>query len=257
VHIIVCIKQTFDTEAKIILNEEGCIDDSAVKFIINPYDEYAVEEALRLTEKGGGKVAVVSASSKDPSQALRQCLAMGADQAFWLDCGELAGADGHVYAEALGEWIGSQNYDLVFCGKEAIDVGAAEVPARLAEILNLPQVTEVAKLSIEGERATVRRDIEGGSEVIEVPLPCVLSAQKGLNEPRYPSMRRVLQAKKMPIQRITLEALGLSREASQPFTHVEAYIIPPRRQAGKILRGRHEETVAQLLTTLKDEHKVI
>lgn len=255
--IIVCVKQTFDTEAKIVLNEEGLIDDRSVKFIINPYDEYAVEEALRLTEKGDGQVTVVSASSKDPSHALRQCLAMGANKAFWLDCGEIAGVDNHVYAEALGRWIRSQNYDLIFCGKEAIDDGGAEVPSRLAAILDLPQVTEVAELSIEGEKATVRRDIEGGSEVIEVTLPCVLSAQKGLNEPRYPSMRRVLQAKKMPIQRVTLQELGLSQEAKTPFTQVEEYVIPPTRQAGRILRGSHEETVAELLTILKDEHKVI
>ncbi len=256
-NIIVCAKETFDTETKIGLNQDGFIDESLVKYILNPFDEYAVEEAIRLTENEEGQVSVVSASRKDPSQALRHCLATGVDRAVWLDCSGLNAADGHVYAEVLAQWISAQRYDLIFCGKEAVDDGASEVPSRLAEILDLPQVNVASKLSINGGKAEVRRDIEGGAEIIEVNCPFLLSAQKGLNEPRYPSMRRVLQAKKMAIEKVKIEELGLSEAALKPFTLVEEYIMPPPKRAGKLLHGSHQEAVAELITILKDERKFI
>jgi len=256
-NIIVCVKQTFDSEARILLDPKGLIDNSAVKFIVNPYDEYAVEEAILLTEKNGGQVTVVSASCQDPSQALRQCLAMGAGRAVWLDCGQADFADSHIYAEALGKWLNTQDYDLIFCGKEAIDDGMSELPSRLAEILDLPQVNTVSSVSIEDGKTTVRRDIERGCEVIELNLPCLLSAQKGLNDPRYPSMRRILQAKKVRIERITLGDLGVPEEDQVPFVKVEEYLIPPARQGGRILNGTHQEAVAELLRELGDERRII
>ena len=256
-NIIVCVKQTYDSEARILLDPKGIIDESAVKFIVNPFDEYAVEEAILLTEKYGGQITVVSARREDPSQAHRQCLAMGAGRAVWLDCGQADFADSHIYAEALGKWLNTQDYDLIFCGKEAIDYGTAELPSRLGEILDLPQVNTVSSVNIEDGKATVRRDIEGGCEVIDVNLPCLLSAQKGLTEPRYPSMRRILQAKKVEIERITLEDLGLPAEDLMPFIKIEEYLIPPPRQGGRILNGTHQEAVAELLRELRDERKLI
>jgi electron transfer flavoprotein beta subunit len=256
-NIVVCVKETFDTETKIGLNQDGFIDESLAKYILNPFDEYAVEEAIRLTENEEGQVSVVSASRKDPSQALRHCLAMGVDRAVWLDCSGLNAADGHVYAEVLAQWISTQGFDLIFCGKEAVDDGSSEVPSRLAEILDLPQVNVVSKLGINGGKAEVRRDIDGGAEIIEAFCPFILSTQKGLNEPRYPSMRRVLQAKKMPVERVKIEELSLSEEALEPFTRVEEYILPPARAAGKLLCGSPQEAVAELITVLKDERKLI
>jgi electron transfer flavoprotein beta subunit len=256
-NIIVCIKQTFDSEARILLDPEGLIDESGVKYIVNPFDEYAVEEAILLTENYGGEVTAVSASREDPSQALRQCLAMGVGRAVWLDCSTLGFADSHIFAEALGMWLKEQDYDLLFCGKEAIDDGSAELPSRLGEILDVPQVNTVSSVNIEDGKATVRRDIEGGCEVVEVNVPCLLSAQKGLNEPRYPSMRRILQAKKVKIERVTLDDLGLSEEDLVPFVKVEEYIIPPSREGGRVLNGTHQEAVEELLHELRDERKLI
>ncbi len=255
-NIIVCIKQTFDTEARISLNPEGLIEESQVKFILNPFDEYAVEEAIRLTETDSGHVTAVSAGFKDPSQALRQCLAIGVDHAVWLDCKEINDADPYIYAEVLSRWLKGQDYDLIFCGKEAIDDAASEVPARLAEALDLPQINAVSSLSIDDGKITARRDIEGGSEIIKVALPCLLSAQKGLNDPRYPSMRRIMLARKMKVETITLEELDLSPEELKPITHVEGYVIPPPRQGGRVLSGNHEESVAELITILKEERKI-
>lgn len=256
-NIVVCIKQTFDTEARIILDKEGHIDEGLVKFILNPYDEYAIEEAIRLTEKHNGNVTLVSASLRNPSQALRQGLAMGANRAVWINCTGLNGIDPYVCTKVLAQWLRRQSYDLVLCGKEAIDDGASEVPSRLAEALGLPQVTAVSSLIVEGEKWIAKREIEGGFEVIELSLPCLLSAQKGLNEPRYPSMRRILQAKKIKIEEVSLEQLGLNSDLVKPLTQVEKYIIPPPRQAGRILEGSPKETVNELLTILRDEKKVI
>ena len=256
-NIIVCIKQTFDSEARIFLDSEGCIEESGVKFIVNPFDEYAVEESIALGEKHGGEITAVSAGRSDPSQALRQCLAMGVNRGVWLDCGEVDFADSHMYAEVIGTWLKAQDYDLIFCGKEAIDDGSAELPSRLGEILDLPQVNTVSSVNIEDGKITVKRDIEGGFETVEASMPCLLSAQKGLNDPRYPSMRRVLQAKKAKIERITPDDLEISKADLKPFLHVEEYIIPPSRQGGRILNGTHEEAVTELFHELKDERKLI
>lgn len=255
--IIVCVKQTFDTEAKITLNEQGQIDERRVKFIINPFDEYAVEEAIHLTEKESGEVTAVSASKNDPSQVLRRCLAMGVDRAVWLDCGNIDNPDGRGYAEVLAQWLKTEEYDIIFCGKEAVDDGASEVPSRLAEILNLPQVNVVSQLSMEGRKVTARRDIEGGSEIIEVNLPVLLSAQKDLNKPRYPSMRRVLEAKKTTIEKVSLEELGLSEEAVAPYMRVDGFMLPPPRQAGRIITGSCQEAVGQLINILRGDKKII
>lgn len=257
-NVIVCVKQTFDTEAVIQLDGAGRIDESSVKFIINPFDEFAVEEAIRLKEKEGGRVTVVSAAGRDPSMALRQCLAMGADRAVWLDCSGLeCGMDPHVYAELLGRWLQGEDYDLIFCGKEAIDDGASEVPSRLAAVLDLPQVNVISSFELKNGKAEVTRDIQGGVAKIEVPIPCVISAQKGLNDPRYPSMRRVLQAKKAKIETVTVEDLGLDPGQVSCWVEIEGYVFPPRRQGGRILEGSHEEAVAELLGALKNERSLI
>ena len=255
--IIVCVKQTFDTETNIVLDQQGLIDETSVKYIINPFDEFAVEAALLLTEQHGGEVTVVSAGRRDPSKALRQALAMGAAGAVWLNCGDLSGADAFTYATVLSRWLEGRDYDLIICGKEAIDDGAAEVPSRLAEALDLPQVNTVSALSVEDGTFTVRRDIEGGYETLEVDLPCVLSAQKGLNDPRYPSMRRILQAKKIKIEEVDAARLFEDEESPGPLTGIESYILPAPREGGRILNGTHEEAVEALLTALKQERKLI
>jgi electron transfer flavoprotein beta subunit len=257
-NIVVCVKQTFDSEARILLNKEGLIDENQVKFVINPFDEYAVEEALLLKERSGaGEVIVVSADRKDPSVALRQGLAMGADRAVWVDCGKISLADTHVYAQAIAGWVRSYNFDLVLCGKMAIDDGASELPSRLAQILNLPHVTTVSELKVEKRKVFAKRDIDGGFEKVEIEMPCLVSAQKGLNVPRYPSMRKIMEARKKKVEKIELDSLGLSSEATNPFIDIEEVMLPAPRPSGKLLQGSHEASIAELLTILRDERKII
>jgi electron transfer flavoprotein beta subunit len=256
-NIVVCIKQTFDSEAKIQLTEEGMIDDSLAKLIINPFDEYAVEEALLVKEAHGGEVSLVSVDRREPFIALRQGLAMGADRAVWLDCSELPLVDNYLYAEILGRWLETQEFDLILCGKMAIDDGASEIPSRLAEVLDVPQVNIVSSLKIEGQRVHATRDIDGGQARVEVDLPCVLSAQKGLNTPRYPSMRRIMEAKRKTIENVQLDALGFSAPELSPLVKVEEYVIPPPREPGRILEEPHERAVAELFRALSEEEKVV
>ncbi len=256
-NIVVCIKQTFDSEARIQLTSEGSIDESLVKFVINPFDEYAVEEALLLKEgAGGGEVTLISADRRDPSVALRQGLAMGADRAVWLDCNKIPFVDHHVYAQALAGWLRGRSFDLVLCGKMAIDDGASELPSRLAGVLNIPQVTTVSQLRIENGRMLAKRDIEGGFEMVEVELPCLVSAQKGLNIPRYPSLRKIMEAKRKTVERIEIDRSGISLSEINPFVEIEEYMLPSARTAGRILEGDHQTIVAGLLRMLHEERRI-
>jgi electron transfer flavoprotein beta subunit len=255
--IVVCMKQTFDTEAQIILTESGRIDDRSVLRIVNPCDEHAVEEAIRLKEKNGGEVTVVTVGGQTAPKALQHCLAMGADHALWVSDPHLENADGHSYALVLSRVLKSMEYDLILCGRESIDDKASQVPARLAERLDLPQVNLVSSLKIEPGKAQARRDIEGGTEVITVDLPALFSVQKGINEVRYPPLRRVMQAAKVPIKSISLADLGLTPGEAAPFSVIEEYVQPPARQAGRMLSGELEELVAQLSGTLRDYVKSI
>lgn len=255
--IVVCIKQTFDTEARITLSDEGRIDDRSVLLIVNPYDEYALEEAIRSKEKNGGEVTVVTVGSETARKALQHCLAMGADHAILIDDPHLKDADGHTYALVLSRVIQSMEYDLIMCGRESIDAGASQVHTRLAELLDLPQVNVVSGLSIEEGKAEAIRDIDGGTEIIEVDVPAIFSAQKGLNEVRYPPMRRIMLAKKMTIKTVSLADMGLTEEDVSPFSIVEEFTFPHPRQAGKLLSGELSEVVSQTIRHLQEDAKVI
>lgn len=256
-NIVVCIKQTFDTEARISLTATGRIDEKSVLRIVNPYDEYAVEEGIRIKEKNGGEVTVVSVGSGTVRKALQQCLAMGAEHAILIDDPFLKGADSHTYAVVLSRLLQSMEYDLILCGRESIDASTSQVPSRLAELLDLPQINAVSALTIEQDNAEAIRDIEGGTEVIRVVLPAVFSVQKGINEVRYPSMRLIMQAKKKLIKVFSLEDLGLTQEEVAPFTSIEEYVLPQPRQEGKILSGEIPEVISQLIQHLQEEFKVI
>ena len=259
-NIVVLLKQTFDTEAKIELTPDGKISSAGVNLIINPYDEYAVEEALRIKEKVGGEVTVVSLGGAQVQDAIRQALAMGADKGVLVQDPAMEGADHAGVAKVLAKAVSSQPFDLILCGWVAIDDNAAQVPSRVAEILGLPQVNMAVKVEVDGGRATVHREAEGATEVIEVPLPAVITAQKGLNEPRYPSMKGIMQAKKKPIKTMTLADLGLAPEevgGQAAAVKVTSYSLPPARPAGKIIEGEPEDQVRELVRLLREEAKVI
>lgn len=255
--IVILLKQTFDTEAKITLDTGGKISRQGVTLIINPYDEFALEEGLRLKEKHGGEVTVVSMGGQESQDALRQALAMGADKAVLISDEALAGADEYAAAVVLAKAVGALEYDIVLGGWRAIDDGSAQVAVRLAELLELPHVNVVTKLDVEGGRALATREIEGGSEIVEVPLPAVITAQKGLNEPRYPTMKGIMQAKKKPMQKLSLSDLGL--DAGQVAARVQLlnFFLPSPRAAGKIVPGEAAEAAVELVRLLREEAKVI
>ncbi|WP_347490946.1 electron transfer flavoprotein subunit beta/FixA family protein [Desulfoscipio sp. XC116] len=254
--ILVCLKQTFDTEAKISLDSNGKIERKGVSMIMNPYDEFAVEEALRIKEKGEGEVTVISVGGQQTQDALRQALAMGADKAALVDAGDVE-LDEYSTATILAKAIGGMEYDVILGGFRAIDDGSAQVSGRVAEILNIPVVNVVTKLEIDGGKALATREIEGGSEVVEVSLPAVFTAQKGLNEPRYPSMKGIMKAKKKPMQKMTLADAGLDDSQIAPKVKAISFSLPEARQAGKIIPGEAAEAAAELAKLLREEAKVI
>ena len=255
-NIVTCIKQTFDTEAKIVI-DNGQVSDQGVNLIVNSYDEYAVEEAIRLKEKNGGEVVVVSVGGDKTHEALRYCLAMGADRAVLIQDPAMEHTDNLGCAVAMAKLISQMEYDLVFCGKEAVDDGAAQVPSMLAEKLNLPQANVLTALEIADGKATATKEIDGGSEVLEMQLPAVFSAQKGLNEVRYASLPGIMKAKRKELKIVSLADLELSAEDVAAKSELVVAELPPARKAGRVLAGEIDEMVAELVSLLKDEAKVI
>ncbi|MFZ5648223.1 MAG: electron transfer flavoprotein subunit beta/FixA family protein [Bacillota bacterium] len=254
--IVVCMKQTFDTEAKIAIDGNGKINKQGVSLIMNPYDEFAVEEALRIKEKHGGDVTVVSVGGPEVQDALRQALAMGADKAVLVDPG-VDEVDEFTTATILAKAISGMAPEVVLGGFRAIDDGSAQVAGRVAEMLGLPVVNMVVKLEIADGKAAATSEIEGGSQTVEVALPAVFTAQKGLNEPRYPSMKGIMQAKKKPMEKIGIGDLGL--DAGQVTGKVKAlsYFLPSARAAGKIIPGEPADAARDLVKALREEAKVV
>jgi len=258
--IIVCVKQTFDTEAKIVL-EDGKISDKGVKLITNPYDEFAVEEAIRIKEKTGCEVVLICVGAETAQEAMRYCLAMGADRGIHLKDEAFLNGDEKSAAAALAKAIEKEgDYDLILCGQVAIDDGSSQVPQRVAELLDIPQVTIATKLELEDDKAKVTREADGGNEIWETELPAVITAQRGLNEPRYPSLPNIMKAKKKEIKNYTPDEIDADPDeigANGAGTEVLEYFLPPQREAGKIFEGEIDDCVKQLVEALKEEAKVI
>ncbi|MGE3173667.1 MAG: electron transfer flavoprotein beta subunit/FixA family protein [Planctomycetota bacterium] len=248
--IVVCIKRVPATDTAIKIAADGKSFDSAgVKFELNAYDEFALEQALRTKEQlGAGTVTVVTLGPKDAQKELRDALARGADKAVLLVTDEWVN-DSWSAAKALVGWMKTQKCDLVFCGKQAVDADNSQLPPRLAAMLGFGCVTEVVKLSLEGSVFTAERDIEGAREVIECKTPAVISCNKGLNDPRYPNLKGIMAAKKKPLEEVPtrLEAPAMS---------VTALTLPPARAAGKIL-GNGADAVPALIDALRNEAKAL
>lgn len=258
-NILVCLKQTFDTEERITI-ENGHISEEGVEFIINPYDEYAVEEAIRLKEKHGGEVTVLTIGPERAEQALRTAMAMGADKAVIVNIEDVDDElDEHSFAQILHATIKEEDldFDLILCGYMAIDDGSAQVGPRLAELLEIPHISTIVKLDVDGKQVTVEKDVEGDLEVIEASLPLLVTAQQGLNEPRYPSLPGIRKATKKPLTRLELDDLGLGEDEWKAKTETVDIFLPPKKQAGKILTGEIPEQVKELVQLLHSEAKVI
>jgi len=253
--ILLCVKQTFDTEAKIKPAADGrSVEREGITLILNPFDEYAVEEALRIKERlGDVETAALTVGPPSALDALQTCYAMGADEGAHIVGDELAGLDPYVTAELLAAAIAKLGgFDIIFCGKSAVDDEAQAVPAYLAEKLGLPIVSSVTKLEVDGAGRFVvaTHDVEGGKETLKVPFPVVLTAQKGLNEPRYPSVLGIRKAKKRDARTFTPKDLGVGLLAKVITTRVE---LPPKRQAGQIIEGDAAETAKKLAEIISGE----
>ncbi|MCR8642371.1 electron transfer flavoprotein subunit beta/FixA family protein [Paenibacillus sp. N1-5-1-14] len=252
-NIIVLLKQTFDTEEKIVIHN-GVISEDGIKFIINPYDEYAVEQAIQIRDEHGGKVTVVSVGPDRSAEALRTALAMGADEAVLISDDRIS-SDGYVISQVLAAFAAKESFDLILGGNFSVDQGAGQVAIRLAQLLNIPHTASITKLELQGQTAHVHRDAEGDLEVLDLPLPALFTAQQGLNEPRYPSLPGIMKAKKKPFRQLTLDDLGLTTIPSAT-TRLDLS-LPPARKAGTILKGEMKDQVTELVHLLRTESKVI
>jgi electron transfer flavoprotein beta subunit len=248
-NIIVCLKSVPDTATKVkVAGDQKSLDAAGVQYIINPYDEFAVEEALRQKEKLGGEVTVLTLGSATASKEIRSALAMGADRGILLK-ETLGWRDGLSTAKILAGQIKKLPHDLIWFGKQAVDQDQSQVGLMVATLLGLPAVSEVVKVDIQGTTAVVQREGEGAKEVFEVPLPCVLTAQKGLNEPRLTSMKGIMAAKKKTIEEVAIEAI-------ESKLRLEKMELPAPRPPGKIV-GQGKDAVPELIRLLHEEAKVI
>jgi electron transfer flavoprotein beta subunit len=256
--IAVCVKQVPDTETRIRIAPDGkAIAENDVNWIVSPYDEYAIEEALKIKEAKGGEVVLVSLGPDRVSSALRNGLAMGADSAVHLKDPLFADLDTLGTAWALAAALKSMAPDLILMGQQGVGGDNSQVPGLVAEILDLPQVTMAVKLEVGEAKATVEREIEGAHETWETTLPAVISAQKGLNEPRYASLKGIMAAKKKPVETKDAAALGLKPEDLKPKTRVVKLELPPSRSAVKMIAGDPDAQVKELVRLLHEEAKVL
>ena len=259
-NIVVFVKRVPDTESKIRINREtNSVVEEGLNFIISPNDEYALEEALRLKEAKGGQVTVVSVGTDESLVVLKKCLAMGADEALLIKDQGRETYDGLRTARVIARLVEKKfpSADLFLFGKQAVGDDNAQVPSMVAELLGLPQANVVIKLEIDGAQGSAHREIEGATEKVAFSLPAVVSAQKGLNEPRYETLKGIMAAKRKVIPVLTFEEMGLTEE--ETATQVEGIRLemPPARQAGKIIAGTPEEAAKELVRLLRSEAKVI
>ncbi len=258
--IVVCVKQVPDTETRVKVDASGkAISEADVaNWIVSPYDEFAIEEALKIKEAKGGEVVLVAVGPERAQAALRTGLAMGADSALHVKDPALDAADALATARALAAAIKTAApFDLVLCGQQGVGGDNSQIPGMLAELLDLPQVTVAVKIEVQDGKARVERESDGGREVWETALPAVISAQKGLNEPRYASLKGIMAAKEKPIQALDAAALGLDAAALAARVNVSKFELPPARPPVKMVDGDPEAQAKELIRLLHEEAKVI
>jgi len=257
--ILVPVKQVPDTATQVkIGGDHKRIDTAGITWIVSPYDEFAVEEALRVKEKRGeGEVVAVTVGPERAREALRTCLAMGADRAIHLNDPAWEHADTLAVSRALAAVIRHERPQLVFFGRQAIDDDMGAMSSQVAELLGWPGASWIMEetVSADGTSVRVSRQVEGGLEVFDIPLPCVLSAQKGLNEPRYPTLKGIMGAKKKEIRDVKAADLGLT--ADGPQLSVVTFEGLPPRPPGRILSGDPTAAAKELVRALREDAKAI
>lgn len=256
-NIYVLLKKTFDTEEKISVSN-GRIEEDGAEFIINPYDEYAVEEAINQRDAHGGEVTVVTVGDEDSEKQLRTALAIGADKAVLINIEEdIEDGDQFTTAKILEAFFEDKKPDLILSGNVAIDEASGQVGPRLAELLGLAYVSTITSLKIDGNSVVIEKDVEGDVEIIETNLPLLVTCQQGLNEPRYPSLPGIMKAKKKPLEELEIDDLDLEEDDVEAKTKTIDIYLPPEKEAGKVLEGEISAQVKELVTLLKNEKKVL
>ncbi len=254
--IVACLKQVPDTETQIkIAGDNKSIESGDIKWVMNPYCEFGVEESLRLKEKFGGSVTVVSVGPARTVEALRTALAMGADKAVHVETDEALTP--LATAKLLAAAVKDLNPDIIFCGQRAVDGDQAQVGQALAQYLGMPHVALGVKVEVAEDKSSVKvsQPTEGQTVVYEMPLPALVTAQKGLNEPRYASLPGIMKAKKKPMDKKSPADLGVSLESKMTILQLTP---PPQRAAGKIIAGETvADKVVELVKLLREEAKIV
>ena len=256
---VVCVSQVPDTETRIKIGaDKQRIDETGIKFIVSPYDEYALEEAIKTKEAKGGDVTVITFGPERAAQALRECLARGATKAVHVK-GEVADADSLGIAKVLAAAIKTVPHDLVFFGKQGVGTDNGLVGPMVAELLGYPQMNVVTHLEVGDGKVTAHREIEGAEEVIEASTPAVITAQKGLNEPRYASLKGIMAAKKVPVDTKTVSDLGLSdADIFKQRVVFVAIELPPEKSGGRKIDGTDPVAAAkEILKYIREEAKAL
>lgn len=259
-NIFVFVKRVPDTESKIRIDHEAnSIIEEGVSFVINPFDEYAVEEALRLKEAREATVTVFSVGSDDSIPILKKALAMGADEAVLLKDELKETYDGLRTARILVQALQTKysDYNLLLFGKQSVGADNSQIPSMVAEWLGLPQVNVVTKLEIDGNTGSAHREIEGAVEKVAFTLPAVISAQKGLNEPRYETLRGIMAAKRKEIPVVKVEDLGLDEDQLAPMLELIKMESPPLREDGKVIEEEPDVAAKKIVEFLREEAKVL
>ena len=255
--IVVCVKQVIDTEAVIELDAAGAVVREGQTLVIDPYSEFAVERAVQLVEEQGGAVTLLCLGTQDCLSAVRHGLAMGAEGAILIEDDRWVDRNASQVAAALAEVIAPLGADLVMGGWKSGDTASAQVMGRVAARLGWPIATMATGLQVEGDIARVSCEVDDGVEVLELPLPCVVAAQQGLAEPRYPSVRDVMQARRKKIDmRLAADVAPLSAEGGATVRVVEC-MLKPARSGGRIVEGTVPEAVVETARLLAEEAKVL
>jgi electron transfer flavoprotein beta subunit len=254
--ICVCVKHVPDTAATIRIEGEAGFKDSEIKFVVNPYDEYGIEEAVKLVEKNGGEVVIVTVGKPGAEATIRSALAMGAERGILVTIDNQF-LDSSLTANALKAAIEKDGMpDIIFTGKGSVDTETFQTQYRLAGYLGLPVVNDVSRLTVDNGKAVAELEVGGGDrQVIEMALPCVIGATKGLNEPRYPKFPDIMKAKKKKIDQMTLADLGIDGAAGA--VTLEKLEPVPERSGAKMIEGSVDAQVTELIRILKDEEKVL
>jgi electron transfer flavoprotein beta subunit len=262
VDIVVLVKQVPDTESIIQIGEDGVsINTDDIKWVMNPYDELAVEAALQIKESQGGTITILSMGPDKTVETIRTALAMGADKGIHITDPSAEGSDALSRAKLLAEAIKTIPFDLVIAGMRAVDEDNYLVGSAVAEFLDIPQISQATKVAVEDQTITCHRVIEGGTLVTKTPLPVLFTTQRGLNEPRYASLPGIMKAKRKPIDTLGLSDLGISPDTvgqAGRKIKISALNFPSDREPVKMIDGENASDIASnLVKILHEEVKVI